>query len=96
MTNVNTTIDPDNSDEITIDISGITEEQRRLLKKSCGYTDQIEDPENPGEMINNPIPLIAFVLQESMAARVQKMMEIEDGERVQSARAEPSAVIGFI
>jgi hypothetical protein len=108
MTNVNTTIDPQNPDEITIDISGITAEQRRLLKLSCKYPEQVPNPdfnseeeiseENP-EMIPNPIPLLVWVIKDSMENRVKDMKYIELEERKtifqETLQETPSALEGF-
>lgn len=71
MGNVQTTLN--NEDSITIDISNLTSEQRRLLKLAIRYQDEIPDPEDPEEMIENPVPLIVALMVDSFNTRKEQM-----------------------
>lgn len=84
----NVLVTPTGADVLTIDISGITTEQRRLLKLTIGYTDTIPDPNNVGQFIANPVPLLAAVLMDSMAKRRQEMFNIAFAEEQVAAQEE--------
>lgn len=78
MGNVLLTTDPDNADIITIDISRITDEQRRLLKKCIKYVD------------GSDIPLVVALMADSMKIRKQQVFNIilEEGKSAAMASAE--------
>lgn len=71
----NIEITPNSTDSITIDISDITTEQRRLLAATIGWTS------------DNPVPLLACLLMDSMNARKEQVKEIIRREALLAANA---------
>jgi len=84
MGNIETTIDPDNHDIITIDISGITDEQRRLLKKCINYDE------------DSGVPLVAALLISSMNVRKMQMQKILENEAIEAVRAANVATVASL
>lgn len=83
MGNIETTLN--NANSVTIDISDITAEQRRLLSATIGYQAIIPDPNNEGQTINNPIPLIVALLMNSMNDRKEQVKNIIRQEALTAA-----------
>lgn len=73
MGNIETTVN--SVDSITIDISGISSEQRRLLAATIGWTE------------DNPTPLIVALLMDSMNARKEQVKDIIRREAIIAASA---------
>lgn len=83
MGNIETTMGA-NSDIITIDISGISSEQRRLLKKCIDWENTYEP---------DGIPLVAALLLNSMVARKEQMSRIIDLEAMAATASTKTTVI---
>ncbi len=94
MGNIETTLN--NTDSITIDISGITSEQRRLLSLAVGYHSSIPDPDNEGETIPNPMPLIAALLLDSMNKRKAEVAVIIKSEAAAAATSTIESIVGTL
>ncbi len=56
---------------LTIDYSAITADQLTWAKKARGYSDTIDDPQNPGSQIANPVPFVPWLF----AAALQKLSD---------------------
>lgn len=76
--------------QAVIDAGGID-----IFAEYFGWTSTISDPENPGQVINNPIAALdysksaikAYVKQEFKKAYIQKMSNIDIQTRVNEAEA---------
>ena len=52
---------------VTLDWSLVSETQLYWVGRSQGYQIQVPDPENPGAFIDNPIPIVPWVLNKRLA-----------------------------